>query len=101
MTNVHTSTVADVALIPLTSMPSQDSFLAIAEGGTHLPFPVKRAFMIRADQDAVHRGQHAHRLLNQIFICVAGAVDVVVDDGLAKQQFTLDSIAVVLSVPAG
>ena len=56
-----------------------------------LPFTPRRVFMVFGVPSKDIRGEHAHRRLEQLLICVAGSVSVVLDDGNARQEISLDS----------
>jgi UDP-2-acetamido-3-amino-2,3-dideoxy-glucuronate N-acetyltransferase len=92
-------TEADV--VALQAVPEHDSLLAVATSGKQIPFAVQRAFLVRADEDGVKRGEHAHRRLHQFMICVAGEVEVVVDNGAQRRSHVLNSIERGLHVPPG
>lgn len=65
--------------------------LVVAEGdGKDIPFAIKRAFYIYGSDSEVVRGKHANRLTKFVLINVAGASDVLVDDGVNKEIIKLD-----------
>jgi dTDP-4-dehydrorhamnose 3,5-epimerase-like enzyme len=90
---------SEADVVELQTLPEHDSLLAVATCGTQIPFPVRRAFLVRADADGVKRGEHAHRRLHQFLICVAGEVEVLVDNGSEKQRHLLNSMERGLHVP--
>jgi len=65
-------------------------FLSFAEAGRTIPFSIKRVYFIYdvGDPSAI-RGQHAHRKVEQVFFCLSGKVTFEVDNGVAKQEYTL------------
>ena len=65
--------------------------LTFGEFPKHLPFEPKRFFVVQNVPSEYVRGQHAHRKLEQVLVCLSGSVSVMVDDGKARDQFTLDS----------
>lgn len=69
----------------------------VADGG--LPFTPQRCFLIFGVPTREVRGEHAHRKLEQLLICVAGSVSCVVDDGLRRQEIRLDSPELGLYLP--
>lgn len=91
-------TIADVVAIDLPSHVRDDGVLVVAEGATHVPFAVARLFTVQAPAGAI-RGQHAHRHCAQFMICVSGAVDFSVDDGIDRRTFALDRGDAALFVP--
>jgi len=92
------SRLADVRPIELPCHRREDGEVVVAEAATGVPFAIVRLFVLRAPQGA-ERGHHAHKLCSQFIICSNGAVDVVLDDGGARQVFTLDRSNSALLVP--
>lgn len=64
--------------------------LVFAEGGAHLPFEVARVFYMYGVPAGAGRGAHAHRRLRLVLMAVAGSVDVLLDDGSARQTVRLE-----------
>ena len=63
-----------------------------------MPFGMRRVFTVHA-HEAVERGRHAHRECKQAMICLAGACDIVVDDGKVRKTISLTSPHEALYVP--
>ena len=55
--------------------------LAVAEFGESLPFLPRRFFITSGIPSGQVRGEHAHRLCAQFFVCTHGECHVLVDDG--------------------
>ncbi|WP_448625338.1 sugar 3,4-ketoisomerase [Geodermatophilus sp. URMC 64] len=64
--------------------------LTALEGGRHLPFDVRRVYYLYDVPGGESRGGHAHRALEQVIIAAAGSFDVVVDDGVRTDRFSLN-----------
>jgi UDP-2-acetamido-3-amino-2,3-dideoxy-glucuronate N-acetyltransferase len=64
--------------------------LTVCEFGTHIPFEVKRCFMVYQVPLLETRGEHAHKQCHQFLMCVRGRMLVTVDDGEGRQEFNLD-----------
>ena len=65
--------------------------LSFGEIHRQVPFEVKRYFLV-FDVSSEHiRGEHAHRMLHQFLVCVAGRCNVVTDDGTCRHEAVLDS----------
>jgi hypothetical protein len=62
----------------------------VGEFEQHIPFPVKRYFMVFDVPSAETRGEHAHKICHQFLICAKGSVSVVADDGQTRQEFLLN-----------
>ena len=81
--------VAGVNLITLVHRSDDRGPLAIlGQDSAPLPFnPVRIFFTYQANQHA--RGAHAHRVCEQILICTAGHLRVLVNDGKSEEIFDL------------
>ena len=91
--------VAGVALHRLPQAQDLRGLLTYAEVGEHVPFEVKRYFLVSGVATKEVRGEHAHRKLHQFLVCVQGQCHVVADDGRNRQEFVLDSPALALYLP--
>ena len=56
--------------------------LTILETGKHLPFMVRRVYMISDCIPKLERGLHAHKKTVQAIFCIAGSIDLMLDDGI-------------------
>lgn len=73
--------------------------LAFAEAGTHVPFPIARAFYVYDVPAGAARGGHAHLTLEQAVFCVAGRLEATVDDGTRRRTFALEDPRVGIYLP--
>ncbi len=64
--------------------------LTFGEAQRHVPFEVKRYFLVYGVSNQQIRGEHAHRTLHQFLICAHGSCHVVADDSRTRQEFVLD-----------
>jgi dTDP-4-dehydrorhamnose 3,5-epimerase-like enzyme len=74
--------------------------LAAAEFPGQLPFAPKRFFLVYEVPGKEVRGEHAHRACRQFLVCIRGSLSVVVDDGTASEEVTLDRPDLGLYLPA-
>jgi dTDP-4-dehydrorhamnose 3,5-epimerase-like enzyme len=65
--------------------------LVFAEAHKHVPFEVKRLFLVYAVPSREVRGEHAHHTLHQFLVCVHGSCSVIADDGTSRGEFLLDN----------
>ena len=75
------------------SMSSQSDTrgnLTFVEGGNHVPFDLKRIFYLYDVPGGESRAGHALKRTQQVLIAMSGSFDVTIDDGDAKQTFTLN-----------
>lgn len=73
--------------------------LIFGEALRHVPFEVKRYFLVYDVHSEHIRGEHAHRRLHQFLVCVAGRCHVVTDDGASRHEAVLDSPAKGVHIP--
>src|SRR4051812_26545780 len=64
--------------------------LSVVEGGTHIPFEIRRVYYLYDVPGGSERGSHAHKDLHQLIIAMSGSFDVVLDDGQATKRFPLN-----------
>ena len=74
--------------------------LAFLQVGSGLPFVPQRVFYVYGVPAGSVRGQHAHKLCEQVLVCVRGQVRVVVDDGHRTAEVVLDDPRRGLHLPA-
>lgn len=73
--------------------------VAILEAPRQLPFIPQRVFYVYDIPDGARRGAHAHRKLHQCLVCLTGAVDVTLDDGVHSETYHVDDPAKALYIP--
>lgn len=73
--------------------------LSVREVGNGLPFIPQRYFVIVDVPGKEVRGEHAHRKLEQLLVCVKGSVSCLVDDGTERQEFLLETPETGLYIP--
>jgi dTDP-4-dehydrorhamnose 3,5-epimerase-like enzyme len=71
---------------------SRGSLVAL-EQERNVPFEIRRVYYLFGTREDVHRGQHAHRRLNQLAVAVRGSVTVLLDDGGGATEVRLDDPA--------
>lgn len=96
---VETTAVKGVTLHRLPLVKDLRGNLTVGEFEHHLPFPVKRYFLVFDVPSAETRGEHAHRTCHQFLICVKGSCSVICDDGVNRQEFILQRPNIGLYLP--
>ncbi len=86
-------------LVGLAAFSDLRGSLAVAELGKGLPFLPRRIFAVFDVPSREVRGEHAHRTLEQLLVCVHGECSVVVDDGENREEVLLASPGVGVYVP--
>jgi dTDP-4-dehydrorhamnose 3,5-epimerase-like enzyme len=73
--------------------------LIFAQSGDHIPFTVKRFFLLYDMPTGATRGGHAHRVQHQFVVMVSGGATITVDDGHARTPVRLDNPSHALHAP--
>jgi UDP-2-acetamido-3-amino-2,3-dideoxy-glucuronate N-acetyltransferase len=73
--------------------------LTAREIGKGLPFAPKRYFIISDVPTKEVRGEHAHRTCHQLLVSLYGEVACVVDDGMNRAEYILDTPEKALYIP--
>ncbi len=90
-TGIVKSSLGSVRLINFPLIPDPRGNLVFAEYDRHLPFAPKRFFVTYDVPENSVRGEHAHKKLEQLIVCLKGSLTVTVEDGCAKEDYLLDS----------
>jgi acetyltransferase-like isoleucine patch superfamily enzyme/dTDP-4-dehydrorhamnose 3,5-epimerase-like enzyme len=92
--------VGPAELIRLPEAADLRGSLTYAQVGSGLPFAPRRVFVVYAVPTQDVRGEHAHRSLHQLLMCVVGSCHVMVDDGRgARGEVVLDRPNLALHIP--
>jgi UDP-2-acetamido-3-amino-2,3-dideoxy-glucuronate N-acetyltransferase len=91
--------VGGATLVRMHSIYEARGHLTVGEIGKGMPFVPRRFFVISDVPDESIRGEHAHRTLHQLLVCLAGSVVAEVSDGTAKRSVSLDVPHVGLHIP--
>ena len=67
---------------------ARGSLIAIEEN-RDIPFNIKRIYYMYGIETGANRGCHAHKLLQQILICINGECSISLDNGFEKEIFVL------------
>ncbi|MGE0152190.1 MAG: FdtA/QdtA family cupin domain-containing protein [Reyranellaceae bacterium] len=73
--------------------------LCVWEQQRHVPYRIARTYFMYEVPGGIHRGDHAHRRLERTLVALAGAADLVLDDGRRRQALRLDDPAEGIYVP--
>lgn len=95
------ASVEDVKIIELPKFADPRGNLSFVEQLNHIPFEIKRTYWIYDVPGGENRGGHAFRENQEFILALSGAFDVIVDDGVNKNTFTLNRSYYGLYVPAG
>lgn len=98
-TDKYTSVVNGVVLDKLKHVSDLRGEINVCDIEKDIPFDVKRVFWVYNVPSHDVRGEHVHKVLEEYCICVKGSVSVVVDDGVNREEFVLDSPSKGLYLP--
>jgi hypothetical protein len=73
--------------------------LTAIESSKDIPFNIKRIYFLYDIPEDKIRGEHAHKNLEQLILCLGGSFDIIIDDGFIKKKYTLNDPSVGLYVP--
>lgn len=73
--------------------------LSFIEVETHIPFPITRAYWIYDVPGGQERGSHAFKTQQEIIIALSGSFDVILNDGISENTYTLNRSYKALYVP--
>ena len=75
--------------------------LSFVEQENHIPFVIRRTYWLYDVPGGECRGGHAYRENQEFIVALSGSFDVVLDDGMEKEVFTLNRSYYGLYVPKG
>ena len=91
MINVNLLNFKDITDIKNHERPA--GHLTPVEGKRDIPFDVKRIYYLTRVPENTIRGYHAHKLLEQVLICMNGQVTISVSTPFEKELITLNDPA--------
>lgn len=78
-------------LVDIPQFTDERGSLGVVEASQITGFHFKRLYYLYDCQDRPERGQHAHKQLQQLMICLNGSCDIALDDGERTYSFHLES----------
>ncbi len=89
------------SIIQLSKFEDPRGNLSFIEEWKHIPFKIERSYWIYDVPGGETRGSHAFKEQKEFIVALSGSFDVVIDDGIEKQVFSLNRSYYGLFVPAG
>jgi dTDP-4-dehydrorhamnose 3,5-epimerase-like enzyme len=80
----------EIERIQLQKHGDHRGMLIALEENRNVPFDIRRVYYLFATKNDVHRGQHAHRHLNQMAVALRGSLTMLLDDGNGPVEVVLD-----------
>ena len=90
-TTLNTTLVRGVTQHQLPLVTDIRGSLTAGELEKHIPFAIKRYFVVFDVPSAETRGEHAHLKCHQYLVCLKGSLNLVVDDGRRRQEFVMNT----------
>jgi hypothetical protein len=87
-------------LLDVTNHIDARGSLGVLEGAA-LPFDIQRVYYLYDVPIGAVRGEHGHKRLHQLMICMHGQTEITLNDGIRQYPFTLSGPSQVLYVPPG
>ena len=88
-------------IINLPKIGDKRGNLSIIEEFKQIPFKIERSYWIYDVPGGEKRGGHAYHENQEFIVALSGSFDVILDDGKAKQVFSLNRSYYGLYVPKG
>ena len=85
--------------IELPNLGDDRGSLMVLESNKNVPFNVKRIYYILDAKPDIPRGFHAHKELMQLAFCIKGSCNMIMDNGIEKQQVRIDKSNIGLMIP--
>src|SRR6266511_3646509 len=82
-------TVDDCRVIQLPKVSARQGNLTAVAARETVPFDIARVYYLYDVPGGESRGGHAHLELQQLVVCVLGALEVVLDDGRRRKRVRL------------
>ena len=93
--------ISDVKIIYLPKIEDHRGNLSFIEEDKHIPFKIERTYWIYDVPGGQVRGGHAFINQQELIVALSGSFDVVIDDGVSKQTYSLNRSFYGLYIPAG
>jgi UDP-2-acetamido-3-amino-2,3-dideoxy-glucuronate N-acetyltransferase len=91
--------VGEAAIYRMKRVSDLRGSLTVAEMDKELPFRPRRYFIVFDVESSELRGEHAHKECHQFLLVVRGSCRVLLDDGKARSEVTLESPDVAIYMP--
>ena len=86
-------------LIDLPKIESEVGAITPVHGRDEIPFDIARVYFLYDIVAGAHRGGHAHRELEQVYVAAMGSFRIVLDDGRERRTLELNQPHVGLYLP--
>lgn len=80
-----------VKIIQLRDLSDKRGALSVVESEVDVPFKIERVYYLFNTDIGIERGFHAHKELVQMAVCVKGSCNILLDDGVCKEEVNMNS----------
>lgn len=101
MRNCYKGVCMKIEIISLPKFEDPRGNLSFLEEDNHIPFQIERVYWIYDVPGGQVRGGHAFKEQREFIIALSGSFDVVVDDGIDKQIYSLNRSYYGVYIPGG
>jgi dTDP-4-dehydrorhamnose 3,5-epimerase-like enzyme len=95
------SLIQDVKIINLPKFEDVRGNLSFIQEFAHVPFKIERVYWIYDVPGGQYRGGHAFKQQNELIVALSGSFDVIIDDGIQEQRYSLNRSYYGLYLPSG
>ena len=93
--------LSEAKIIELPKFLDKRGNLSFIEELNHIPFNIKRTYWIYDVPGGEARGGHAYKENEEFIIALSGSFDVIIDNGLKKETYSLNRSYYGLYIPKG
>lgn len=86
-------------IIQLPKILDERGNLSFIESNNHIPFEIKRTYLVYDVPGGDVRGGHAYHTMNEFIVALSGSFDVIVDDGTNSKTYSLNRSYYGLLIP--
>jgi len=88
-------------LVSLPKILDKRGNLSVIESDNHIPFTIRRTYLIYDVPGGEVRGGHAFLEQKEMIVALSGSLDIIVFDGVKEQKFSLNRSYQGLYIPNG
>lgn len=88
------------SILPAQQFSDSRGSMCVLEG-EKLPFQVQRVYYLFDVPVGAVRGEHGHKRLEQLFVCMSGAVEMTIHNGISESVILLSNPNQTVYLPAG
>jgi len=100
--NISKGKICGCKVIDISTIPTLNAGeLSFFEAQRDIDFEIKRMYYISKVPEGTRRGFHAHKQLKQMLFCPYGKIQLILDNGIKREEITLDdpSIGIIIDKP--